>query len=153
MIVPFYGEFLLHPIPLELSFGACSHRCAYCFVDANHPNGRPLAKDINKIMRLLADYPNRETLTAKLLKAGYPVTISNRVDPFCGALHKDFLPIIQTMTELGIPIYFQTKGGFGIDKVLEYLPPSVWYVTVESLNDDVTRKISVGAPVLLSELL
>lgn len=146
MIVPFYGEFMWHPIPLELSFGKCTHGCRYCFVDANHKGGKPLQCKTNSIVNLIADYRNRETLTARLLQDGYPVTVSNRVDPFCKGLYKRMLPIISLMSMAGIPIYFQTKGGYGIDDVLEYLPPSVWYITIETLDDDVIKRISNAPP-------
>lgn len=32
----YYGEFLVSPVPLELSFSYCSHKCAYC-IEADSP--------------------------------------------------------------------------------------------------------------------
>lgn len=37
MLDVYYGEFLINPIPLELSLNYCSHKCAYCFANVNQP--------------------------------------------------------------------------------------------------------------------
>ncbi len=143
----FYGEFLVSPIPLELSFNYCSHKCAYCFANLNKPDRWA---DVKAVTRLLQDYRNRETLTAQLLKAGYPVLISNRVDPFAASNYQQAVPIITTMAEMGIPLALQTKGGRGIDDVLSVLPPSAWYISIGTLDDSIRKRIEPGAPTIES---
>lgn len=147
MISPYYGEFLHVPFPLELSLNYCSHKCAYCFANLNKPDRKA---DIGKIMRFLADFQNRETLEAHLMREKYPVLISNRVDPFAASNYQLSLPIIQTLTAMEIPIAIQTRGGFGIDEVLAYLPKSFWYVSITMLDDETRKKIEPGAPTIES---
>ena len=143
MIVPYYGEFLQYPVPLELSYGACSHNCAYCFARLNQ---RKRKVELKKIMRLLANYQNRTTLVAELLKGGYPVVLSNRSDPFAKSNYKYTLPLLEVMTNLNIPLSFETKTGHGIDDALKFLKPAVWYITVEMLDESIAKRIDPGAP-------
>jgi len=149
MIKPYYGEFLINPVPLELSFNFCSHKCAYCFANLNQP-GRKV--DSAALMRFLQDYKTRETLQAQLLQQGYPVVISNKVDPFAASNYKIFLPVLEVLTALKIPVQIQTKGGQGVDDALDLMPPSVWYISVSFLDDDLRKKIEPGAPSLPSRL-
>ncbi|MBE9178694.1 radical SAM protein [Oculatella sp. LEGE 06141] len=139
----YYGELLISPLPLEASFNWCSHNCHYCFANLNQPDRRA---DIKATMRLLSDYHNRQTLEAKLLQQGYGVLISNRVDPFATSNFQQSIPVMRTMTELGIPIALQTKGGRGIEEALEFLPPSCWYVSIAMLDDDLRARLEPGAP-------
>lgn len=61
-ISPYYGEFMVSPCPLELSFNYCSHGCVFCFANLN----KPLRNfDAKAPARLIADYMNRSTLEAK----------------------------------------------------------------------------------------
>jgi DNA repair photolyase len=147
MITPYYGEFLHVPFPLELSLNYCSHKCAYCFANLNKPDRKA---NINQIMRFLADFQDRQTLEAHLMREKYPVLISNRVDPFAASNYQLSLPIIETLTRLEIPVAFQTRGGFGVDEVLSYLPKSFWYVSVTMLDDSLRKKIEPGAPTIES---
>ena len=145
----YWGEFLVSPVPLELSFNYCSHKCAYCFANLNQPNRWA---DVKKTMRLLADYQNRETLAALLLKQGYPVLVSNRVDPFAASNYQQSVPILLAMAEMGIPIAFQTKGGKGIDEVLRVVPKSCWYISISFWDDAKRKAIEPGAPNIQSRL-
>ena len=149
MIEPYYGEFLINPVPLELSFNYCSHKCAYCFANLNQP-GRKV--DAAALMRFLQDYKNRKTLQAQLLQQGYPVVISNKVDPFAASNYRVFLPVLEVLTALGIPVQIQTKGGQGIDQALGLLSPSVWYISISFADDSLRKKIEPGAPSLDSRL-
>jgi DNA repair photolyase len=147
---PFYGEFLVSPIPLELSFNYCSAACAYCFANLNKRNRRA---DIPATMNMLATYRERSTLTATLLQQGYPVLVSNRVDPFAVSNYRQFLPVLEVMCELGVPVAIQTKGGRGIDKALDLLKtPTVFYITIESDQDELVKKIAPGAPSITERL-
>jgi len=149
MLDAYYGEFLVNPIPLELSMNYCSHKCAYCFANLNHPRRK---LDAPRLMRFLADYRNRETLAARLLQAGYPVCISNKVDPFAASNFQQTLPILEGLTALGVSVQLQTKGGQGIDRALEIVSPSVWYVSISTDNDDLRQKIEPGAPSIAARI-
>jgi DNA repair photolyase len=142
---PLYGGLLKIPAPLELSGNWCAHACPYCFANLNSPT-RTL--DTGSVSRLLADYQNRNTIEGYLLRDGYPVIVSNHIDPFSASNYRQMIPFMETMTELGIPYSVQTKGGKGWEKVLEFMPIGVWYVSI-SFSDDETRKaIEPSAPPL-----
>ena len=147
IIEPYWGEFLISPIPLELSLNYCSHKCAYCFANLNDPKRHG---DIKKIMRFLADFHNRETLSAKLMQDGYPICISNRSDPFAYSNAKQIMPILETLAAIDHPVTFQTKGGAGIERAIELFPTAVWYISVSFASDDLRRKIEPGAPSIAS---
>jgi hypothetical protein len=125
----FFGEFLISPIPLELSLNYCSHKCAYCFANLNDPER---SVNVGAVARFLQDLPQRNTLQALLMKAGYPTLISNRVDPFAVTNYRIALPLMETMTGMGIPLAIQTKGGKGIPEALAFLPPSAGTSTKRS---------------------
>jgi DNA repair photolyase len=139
----YFGEFLTSSIPLELSLNYCSHKCAVCFANLNNPTRRA---NIRAVMSRLHKYRDQETFQAKLLQWGYPVLISNRVDPFAASNYRQALPIMSAMTELGIPMTFQTRGGQGLDDALAFLEPSVWYISVNQLDDRLREKLEPGAP-------
>jgi len=143
MLDPYWGEFLVSPYPLELSLNSCSHGCSYCFANLNDTLD---TEDPIRTLRLLADYPNRKTLAARLLQDGYPVLVSNRMDPFSRSNCQQIIPILRIMTEAGIPVTIQTKGGYGEDETLDFLPPSVWYVSLSMLDDTLRERIEPGAP-------
>lgn len=146
-ITPYYGEFMVSPCPLELSFNYCSHGCVFCFANLN----RPLRNfDAKATARLIADYMNRSTLEADLLKAGYPVLVSNKVDPFAHSNFKQAVPTIEALTNLGIPVSIQTRGGIGLEDVLSFLPPSVWYISINTDNEDLRKTLEPGAPTIES---
>ena len=144
---PYWGEFLLSPVPIELSFNYCSHSCHYCFANLNRPDRRA---DIKATTNLLSQYQERETFTARLMQEGYPVLVSNRVDPFAGSNFRQALPVFEMMDTINMPMTFQTKGGRGIDEVLEYCKPSVWYVSIALLDDKKRAEIEPGAPTIQS---
>jgi DNA repair photolyase len=141
----FYGEMLIQPIPLELSLNYCSHGCPYCFANLNsqvrkRQKGSPLRFANEKaIYNLIRDRHKRKSLEAYWLREGYPVLISNRVDPFANSNYKLAVPIMRKLTEEGIPIAIQTRGGKGIDEVLDFLPRSCWYISIDH-SDDATRQ-------------
>jgi len=138
----YWGELLISPNPLELSLNSCSHMCSYCFANLN--KGKHTENPASA-MRLLADYGNRSTLTAQLLQGGYPVVVSNRMDPFSRTNYEQIIPMLRVMVEMGIPIEIQTKGGTGIDDVLSFLPPSLWYISLSMIDDGIRKKIEPGA--------
>jgi len=139
----YVGEFLVSPIPLELSLNYCSHKCAYCFANLNKPDRKA---DVKALYRYFSAYKEKEDLKSRLLKQGYPVLFSNKVDPFAGSNYQQALPIIEVMLSMGIPIAWQTKGGKGVDQILKDLPRACWYISLSFLDDDLRKKIEPGAP-------
>jgi DNA repair photolyase len=144
----YWGEFMVSPIPLEWAGEQCSHSCAYCFANLQqkHETQERRQSAIDRDMRLLANYPTRKSWAAYLLREGYPVLLSNRTDPFSKNNHLQALAAMKVMREMGIPMSFQTRGGYGIDDALEFLEPSCWYITIETLDDETGRRLSPAAP-------
>lgn len=143
MITLYTGEFLISPIPLECSLHVCNYGCAYCFATLNYRHSRYRA-DVPGIMSLLATYPHRHTLVARLLQSRYPVLLSNHTDPFAPSNAAVILPILESLAARGIPVAFQTRGGTLVADALRLIDPSCWYVTVTSDRD--LRAIEPGAP-------
>jgi len=141
----FFGEFLVLPVPLELGGNWCSHGCNYCFANADKPHRQI---DVNAVTSLLNNYHKRNGLDAKLLRLQYPVNVSNHVDPFSESNHPVLLPIMRLLTELDIPIYFQTRGGNerAITETLDFIKPSVFYVSMTHQNDETRKWHEPNAP-------
>lgn len=141
----FYGEFLVLPAPLELSGNWCSHSCSYCFANLAVPNRR---LDFKGVMALLTNHHKRKGLAAKLLQLKYPTLISNHIDPFSKTNAKPMVDIMRYMTDLDLPIYFQTKGGEeqAITEALEFIKPSVFYVSITHQDDESRKLIEPNAP-------
>lgn len=152
----YYGGFLLNaPAPLELSLNYCNHRCPFCFANLNNPERQAYPQ---QIFSLLANAFKRDedlTLAQHLIRMGYPIQFSNHVDPFAGNNYELTLRILEQTSELGIPLTIQTKGGVGLLKkpskyhcsALDLIGPSVFYVSLETLDDDISKNISApGAP-------
>jgi DNA repair photolyase len=147
-IQPFYGEFLMHPVPLEMDLGRCTSGCAFCFATLGNPDREA---DPAGILRLLATYGERRSPEAILLREGYPVLVSNRTDPFATG-NERLLPILETATEIGIPLAFQTRGGRRLSFCLSFLRPAVWYLSFSQLDDAKRKTIEPGAPSVGSRL-
>lgn len=145
MLDVYYGEFMVNPVPLEMSFNWCSHACAYCFANLNHQNRDTHIKDI---MQLLTHYTTRKGADAVLLREGYPVLISNRTDAFANSNYKQALPVMKMLADMGIPMAIQTKGGRGIDEALAFMQPSCWYISISFQDDRMRELIEPGAPSL-----
>ena len=139
----YYGEFLVSPAPLHLELNYCSHRCAYCFANLNNPQRRT---DLTQTINLLKDFKNRDSLPARLLQEGYPVLMSNLVDPFAASNDHQTIPLLELMRAQGIPVTIQTRGGRRIDDALEILEPSVWYISILHNNEEIQRRVEPGAP-------
>lgn len=145
MISPWYGEFLVNPIALELKGNFCSHGCPYCFANLNRPHR---ALDLEKTLNQLAKMQIHENLHSILLREKYPICISNHNDPFsisnCGtAVH-----LMKILTDFEIPIFLQTRGGVetAIAETLGFLKPSIWYVSITHSNDVSRQQVEPQAP-------
>lgn len=146
-LTPFYGEFLMHPIPIHLSGNWCSHNCSYCFANLNVPDR---AMDLHSTLLSIKNYHKHDSLLADLLRLKYPVCVSNHVDPFSISNYRQLVPLMKALIEENIPIYIQTKGGVqsAIDEILEILPQSVWYISISHDNEETRSLIEKPTPTI-----
>lgn len=155
MLDSYMGEFLISPIPLEMSLHYCSFSCPYCFANLNKRNRRA---DVPALLRLLDDFADRETLTAHWLQADYPICFSNRVDPFATSNMADSERIIERCNERGIKLQFQTRGAHPrhvqrLERIIATLPyRAVWYVTIEMWDDGIRNQLARAAPSIPSRM-
>jgi DNA repair photolyase len=77
---------------------------------------------------------------------------SNRVDPFAASNWRQVLPVLEMLQGCNIPVSYQTKGGRGIEEVLESSPPAVWYLSIAMWDDEKRKGIEPGAPSIQSRL-
>lgn len=144
---PFWGGLFLNScLPLETTLNWCSHNCHYCFANLNQPGRKANFKAIYKV---LAEYRERDSYASQLLREGYPVVLSNHVDPFARSNDFQAMPLIEVMLELGIPFSLQTKGGKRALEALEMIGrdrPIAWYISLATLDADVIRRVEPGAP-------
>lgn len=144
---PYFGEWMVSAIPVEMSFNWCTYQCRYCFANLNSPHRRA---DIKAITRFLSEYPQRKTLEARLYQQGYATCVSNLVDMFAPSNYQEALPVIRLMNDLGLPMQFQTRGTNNLrwrDELLDSLDqPAVWYISVTMLDDELRKRIEPGAP-------
>lgn len=151
-LAPYYGEFLISPVPLELQGNYCSHKCAYCFANLDAPQRR---MDVRQAMGLIANHASRRTLEARLLQLGYPVCASNHVDPFSVSNWRLMRPVLEALVQLGNGVQIQTRGApehkdEWIAEALAILPPAVWYVTIPYLDEARRQALEPGAPSIAS---
>ena len=150
MIDLFVGEFLITPIPLELSFNYCSHKCAYCFANLNVPDRRV---NIKAVQSMVVEFQQRNTLQARLMQQGYPICISNKVDPLAVTNDNQAIPIVAMLQDLGVPVQIQTKGGRKENQLIAAVSQkSVWYVSISFMDDALRKKIEPGAPAIQQRL-
>lgn len=147
MIEPLWGELLTSPVPLQWAGNVCSMGCKFCFSVLGQPKRRNNpARDLS----LLSEMEERDTLVARLLRDRMPVVCSNLVDPFSASNWRQFLPLLETLTALDIPVAFQTRGGRGIDEALSIVRPSCWYISVNTATDDLRAQLEPMAPTIQS---
>ena len=146
---PYYGGFLNAAIsPIALDFGYCG-RCVYCFSDLAGQS----RVNFNQAMSLISDFKNRDTLTASLLKQGYPIAISGTSDPFTPQYSKVSLPFLEVLCDLGIRFELITKGGEAAYTALEMLPWKIhWYISLAIFNEDLRERIEPLAPTIKERL-
>lgn len=149
MLKPYFGEFLVIPMPLELSLERCSNGCHYCF---SNLNGYKAQASAQAIVNHITGFYGRKDLASKLLKNGYPICFSNRSDPFCTRNYRNAVKLCEIMAAYDIDVAFQTKTGPGIDDVLTFMPPSMWYISISFDDDSLCRLIEPGAPVISQRL-
>jgi DNA repair photolyase len=151
----YWGGFLYNSLsPLELTLNLCSHRCVYCFANLNQPDRTAQLKQATNLLSELWDTTpdgswKRSSYAAHLLREGYPVTISNHVDPLAASNAFQALPMIEMLRGLNIDVSIMTK--FGKRRDTEALfdlldKPTSFYVSLATLNADLVREFEPGAP-------
>jgi len=139
------GLFGGHPVPLEYSGVDCSNNCLYCFAKAYSCK----ESDYRKFQSLIRNLDKRHNLAAELFKAGQPVLMSNRSDPFCEHNYRETLSVLKLLRQFPNGIYFQTKTGSAMEEALEILDGKqnvAWYITVTCADDELSQRIEPGAP-------
>lgn len=155
MITLYSGEIFINPIPLHLSLNYCSHKCAYCFANLNNP-GRTF--DAKKLQSQLKHFYRQDNLVAQLMRDKYPVLLSNTVDPFATSNYQYTLPIIEQLNALGIPVTFQTRGAStpngdeALQHVLDTTPPSLFYISITTTDEEIRKKVEPGATTIAYRL-
>lgn len=146
MIDPFYGEFLLHPSPLECSGNTCSHNCCYCFSNIRRSCRY---SNIKQTLTQLKNFQSSNTYKNTLIREKYSICLSNRTDPFSKTNYIETLSMLEYLKNLENGIFFQTKGGYGIDEAFDILKDKkniLFYVTITSKNNDILKVIEPNAP-------
>ena len=152
MIKYFSAEFLLHPCALDYSGNTCSHNCFYCFANIKKKERHA---NLRQTYNLLSGKSKSNTITNALLKLGYAICVSNRSDPFSDNNYKFTLPVLQMLAKRENGIFFQTKGGKGIDDALKILKNKdnvIWYITITSLSEKISRQIEPNAPLPIERI-
>lgn len=143
MISLFAGELLLHPIPLEMSMSACSHRCVYCFANLRKQNRLFDAKGFaNQLSKMYES----KTLVSTKLREGWPVCISNLTDPFSDNNLSNTESVLSQFIAKKIPVFIQTKTGSNMIDLVSDLPKSTFYITITCFLDVNSKKIEPFAP-------
>lgn len=114
-----------------------------CFANLNSPSR---TANVPQIMGLLSNHQEKSTYAARLLHSGYPTVISNHVDPFADSNSQVALPILEAMTELGLPYSIQTKCGKAGYEAMKFMPPIVYYISIATMDEEVLQRVEPGAP-------
>lgn len=142
------GEFLINAAAVELDGEYCSHSCFYCYANIGKPNR---TADIKGITRQLANLHEDNSSEAVLMKMGYPVIISNHIDPLSRS-NAFMPPVIHGMYDAGYSVLIQTKLADDISTVESDSHKLLWAVTLDTDQDDLGKKIAPDAPLVSTRL-
>jgi DNA repair photolyase len=135
----FTGEFMFHPAMLELSMNTCSHNCAYCFAtikkNSRYFKVKPFENSLCK-----------DSLHTYMLKKGYPVVLSNNTDPFAAINFETTKYVTEKLRGIGGRIFWQTKCGKDMLKFTEKQPKELYYITITTDDDKISKRVERGAP-------
>lgn len=150
----FKGEFLWHPAPLELSGDSCSNNCCYCFANIRNAH---LQIDQKGVFNFFSTISTGNTLEKILVRAGFPICVSNRTDPLSDSNWGDFRHLAEIFNSIENGIYWQTKGGreeYNAEflDIISKKKKQVVYITITTLNDDISRHIEPRAAVASERL-
>ena len=119
------------------TYKGCSHRCQYCYYDAQNTSMREVAFDegVEDVQRFIG---GERTPELARIPAGYPLRLGRFSDPFqpCEALHRRSLAVVRCMRSAGYPFVFTTKGRMVVAP--EYL--------MELQDCNVVGQVSLTAP-------
>lgn len=162
--VRLYGIWPETPFPVEVSiYGTCSNQCFYCFANLNRSSaGRkpheknPIEKVISGIEKALADPKDP---IGYFLRNKYPMCFSNTTDPFMREekIYRATEAFLKYAKKRGFTLWIQTKGGVLLEEFDRYAPLIVpgkdaVYITLTTLDDDISRRIEPGAPLSSARL-
>jgi DNA repair photolyase len=148
------------PVPLEVSiYGLCSSMCVYCFANLNRQGKKRIPSLVNPVEKLI-DRLSKErqkefSALGYFLRNKYPICFSNTTDPFQRAETKAraSLAFLKWAAAMKQPLCIQTKGGILDDpkEFARYAPyiqsdKDTVYITITTLDDDISRKIEPGSP-------
>ena len=105
--------------------------------------------DYKKFQSLIRNLDKRENLAVELFKAGQPVLLSNRSDPFCEVNRRETMSVLKLLRQFPNGIYFQTKTGDGMEEALEILDGKqnvAFAISVTCADDNLSKRIEPGAP-------
>ena len=107
MIRAYEGEFLFTPCALDVVMNQCTYNCAYCFasIKTHHRlfNNR-------QAFNLILGRDSGKTIESQLFRLGYPICMSNLVDPFCPVNYETSCQMLSVLRDKPNGICFQTKG-------------------------------------------
>jgi DNA repair photolyase len=135
----FNGEFMFHPAMLELSMNTCSHNCSYCFANIKKQSRYFSIKSFENSL-------NKDDLRIYMLRTGYPVVLSNNTDPFAAINFPTTKYVVEKIRSMGGRIFWQTKGGKDMLKFTETQPPELYYITITTNVDRISKRVEPGAP-------
>ena len=138
MLTPYYGEFLIIPMPLEFSFNPCSNDCSYCFSNLNKYKNKT---NEQSVLNKLSKFREKQDTVSKLLQKGYAICFSNKSDPFCASNIDFSIKFLEIATELDIDIAYQTKCSKRIPEILSFVKPAIWYVTLSQDNESARQRV------------
>ena len=136
---------LSSPVPIQYTGNYCSHNCSYCFANINNPSRK---LDISKLTSQLKNYQKRNDLPSHFLREGYPLLISNNIDPFSKSNQPFVNELIFTLKDMRVPVALATRGGVGWQEIADNITSSVWYVSIPYQNDELRQKYEPNAPTI-----
>lgn len=143
MLHIYRGEFLTSPWPMELSLGMCDRRCVYCF--SNHAR-RKVQFSITQPLVAARKAQKSKSYLSELIRRKYPILIANHGDPLSEKRLPAICSLLEFFNEYELPVTFQTKGG-NVDEILKRSKPTVWYITLTTLDEEISKKMEPGSPV------
>ena len=131
---------------MECSGNTCSNNCCYCFSNIRRSCRYSNTK---QTLTQLKNFQSSNTYKNTLIREKYSICLSNRTDPFSKTNYIETLSMLEYLKNLENGIFFQTKGGYGIDEAFDILKDKkniLFYVTITSKNNDILKVIEPNAP-------
>lgn len=157
--VKLYGIWPQTPFPVEVSiYGVCSNQCFYCFSNLNRaaacrkPHDKnPIEKVISGMEKAMSDPKDP---IGYFLRNKYPICFSNTTDPFMREekTYRCTEAFLKYAKKRDLPLWIQTKGTVlyeEFDRYADLIVPGkdVVYITLTTLDDEISRKVEPGAPI------